>query len=219
MCNLPKSLLSKDIITHSLIPNLVECWYSFIMPVVYVLLVYILIKALMPFSGHLFRLVWIFVPQRCQSFQMVSSFNLFIILMRGIPSLRAELALTIPFSYLNAELWLKYTPGVRAIELCIPCSQDWLLVLIHQLHLQCLTSWYLFTATRQGGRIAAQKKVVSAVFGGLRVLRINGFFSTMLCSKINLVSACHELTQIVVIWLFKAQNLPSTIRLSPALPL
>lgn len=135
------------------------------MRVVYVLLVYILFKALMLFSGQLFRLVWIFVPQRCQSFQMVLSFNLFIILTRGIPSLRAELALTIPFSYLNTELWLKYTPGVRAIELCIPCSQDWLLVLIHQLHLQCLTSWYLFTAARQGGRIAAQKKVVSAVFG------------------------------------------------------
>lgn len=68
-------------------------------------------------------------------------------------------------------------------------------------------------------RIAAQEKLASAVFGGIRILRINGFFYTMLCSKINLVSACHELAQIVVLWLFKAQRLPSTIRLSLAFPL
>lgn len=134
------------------------------MCVVYDLFVYIFIKALMPFSGQLFRLVWIFVSQRCLSFQMVLSFNLFIILMRGIPSLRVELTLIILVSYLNAGLWWKYTQGVRAIELWTPCSQDGLLILIQQLRLKCLTSWHLFIAAHRGagggwgGRSTAQKQ-------------------------------------------------------------
>lgn len=94
-----------------------------------------------------------------------------------------------------------------------PCPQYWLLVLNHRHHLQCLNSWHLYTAAQHGGKDCSTGKVVAAVFGGLGVLRINGFFSTMLCSKINLVSACHELTQIVALWLFKAQHLSSAIRL------
>ena len=91
--------------------------------VVYVLFVFILTEALMPFSGPLISLVWIFVSQRGQSLKMVLSFHPFVILMSGIPSLRTELTLIILVSYLNAELWFKCTPGVRAIELWTPCSQ------------------------------------------------------------------------------------------------
>lgn len=111
-------------IMHSLISNLGECLYSvFHLFVVYVLFVYNLIEALMPFSGQLTGLVWIFVSQRCQSLKMALSFNPFVILMSGTPSLRAEMTLIILVSYLNAELWFKCTPGVRAIELWTLRSQ------------------------------------------------------------------------------------------------
>ena len=78
-----------------------------------------------------------------------------------------------------------------------------------------LSDWAELNWTAQvGGRgeDCNTGKLSSAVFGGLRVLRISGLFSTMLCSKINLGSVRRELTQIVVLWLFKAQHLPSTVR-------
>lgn len=93
------------------------------------------------------------------------------------------------------------------------------LLLSHKLHPQHVNIWHLYTAAQVGGREdCSTGKLASAVFGGLRVLKINGFFSLCCVPKINVVSVCHELTQIVVLWLFKAQHLPSRSRLSPAFP-
>lgn len=102
-----------DFITHSFQILLNVCIILFIFNISFV---YVLIKALMSFSGKFFILVWIFVSQRCQSLKMFLSFNLLIILMSGTSHLRDEMTLIILLNHLHAEFPLKRTLGVKAIE-------------------------------------------------------------------------------------------------------
>ena len=106
----------------------------------------------------------------------------------------------------SGSCWWSGRPGVLRFMESHRVGHDWATEL----------NWTAQVAGREED--CSTGKLSSVVFGGLRVLRISGLFSTILCSKINLVSVCHELTQIVVLWLFKAQHLPSIIRPSPAFP-